>query len=129
MSQPDPALSQHFGWIDLKSTANASPAEWSRSLMKFGYNTQAVMLDLACKAHGLPTGGLFVAVESEPYHGVSVYTVGEETLRRSRHLLLGWIQGIGKCRKEGVWPGYYPRIQTIDAPDFWFKQFVDSLDE
>lgn len=128
----DTELRKHYGWVDLKTTQLAAPVVWRGHMTKYGYNTQDAMIDLACAALKLPPNGLFVAVETgektNEHHGVGVYPIGEETKKASKAVVLGWLDRVAECRAKNDWPGY-GRLQTIDAPEWWFKQrFGDGFD-
>lgn len=103
--------------VDLKTTVNASPAKFSRSLVDYGYALQAAWYQQGIEAlTGERLPFVHVVVEKEPPHLVAVYQVdtdalafGAERARDARVLF-------AECESSGVWPGYSPDIELVSLP-------------
>lgn len=103
--------------VDLKTTINAAPAKFSRSLVDYGYALQAAWYQ---QGYEVLTGErlpfVHVVVEKEPPHLVAVYQLdadaiayGAEKAREARVLF-------AECESSGVWPGYSPDIELVSLP-------------
>jgi len=98
--------------VDLKTTADASPAGFARSVANFGYHVQA--------AHYLAGTGVerfsFVAVEKQPPYAVAVYQLDAAAMAIGDALRLDALNRIVQCRKADQWPGYGDDEQVISLP-------------
>ncbi len=108
---------------DLKTTQDASPLEFSKSIANYCYDKQAAFYcDILSKITSAPfTTFIFIAVEKNPPHEVAIYDaneamiqIGREMYRRDLNKLKAWIDG-----KESE--GYPVHIRNIDLPN-WAKQ-------
>jgi hypothetical protein len=111
--------------VDVKTAADASRAEFARSIANFDYHVQAAWnLD----AQG---GELFLSlvVENTRPYGVAVYPASEAMLEAGRRRIWGGpcprtgepikgaMQVLAECWKTGQWPGYGDAIQEpIELP-------------
>lgn len=110
--------------VDLKTTEDASPAEFNRSVAKFGYHRQAPFyLDGVAYATGeRPRQFAFIAVEKRPPYGVAVYYLSEATLEYGREEYLRQLRVYAECRRLNQWPGYPVGLQELTLPKWAFKQ-------
>lgn len=107
--------------IDLKTTEDASPEGFARSIAKFRYDVQAAYyLDGIHAATGKrPQNFVFIAVEKKPPYAVGVYVLDAETLEIGRGLYREDLAVYTECAKTDVWPGYGDKIQTINLPGWY----------
>lgn len=107
--------------IDLKTTEDASPEGFARSIAKFRYDVQAAFyLDGIELATGKrPQNFVFIAVEKKPPYAVGVYVLDAETLEIGRGLYREDLDTYAKCAKADTWPGYGDKIQTINLPGWY----------
>ncbi|USZ80567.1 exodeoxyribonuclease VIII [Serratia phage MQ-4] len=104
--------------VDLKTTENAGPDGFAKSIANFRYDVQAAFyLDGIEAATGKrPRGFVFVAVEKKPPFAVGVYVLDAETLELGRAQYQHDLKIYAECQRSGVWPGYGDKIQTINLP-------------
>lgn len=108
--------------IDLKTTIDASLAEFSRSIAKYGYHRQNAMYADGYEAafNKPPKGFVFIAVEKEPPYAVGVYVLDEEGQSKGfteyRELLLSFAE----CKRSDNWPAYSEQVEEINLPA-WYK--------
>lgn len=99
--------------VDVKSAADASRAEFARSIANFDYHVQAAWnLD----AQG---GELFLSlvVENTRPYAVAVYPASEAMLDAGRRRISAAMEILAQCWKTGRWPGYGDAIQEpLDLP-------------
>ena len=104
--------------VDLKTTEDASPEGFARSIAKFRYDVQdAFYTDGVQQATGKrPKAFVFIAVEKKPPYGVGVYVLDAETKDLGRAQYQHDLRVYAECVRTGVWPGYGDKIQTISLP-------------
>lgn len=115
--------------VDVKTTINASPAAFERSVARYGYDVQDAWYDdthAAATGHRL-TGFHFLAVEKTPPYLVAVYDLepvwrekGREKARKARDTYRA-------CTESGIWPGYAKR--TLMAPAYLIYEDEDMYEE
>lgn len=121
-----------WGRLDLKTTRKAKHTEFRRSLLQYGYFTQDAFYGMGVKALqdakllACKDRSVFVAIESEPPHGIGVYEVGADSLGLAHNIVREWLCSVESCMKRGVWPGYSEQVQAIDVPEYFFKQFQND---
>ncbi|MBU0705041.1 MAG: PD-(D/E)XK nuclease-like domain-containing protein [Chloroflexi bacterium] len=103
---------------DLKTTADASPLEFQRSIVKYGYHISAAWY---CRGiHAItghyPAHWAWVAVETKPPYAVMVYAADETLLERGDTLCQEAIARLEACETTGRWPAYSDQIETITLP-------------
>lgn len=104
--------------VDLKTTEDASPEGFARSIAKFRYDVQdAFYTDGVQQATGKrPKAFVFIAVEKKPPYGVGVYVLDSETKDLGRAQYQHDLRVYAECVRSGEWPGYGDKIQTISLP-------------
>ena len=102
--------------VDLKSTTDASPKGFAKSVANFRYHVQAAHY-LAC---GLFDQFIFIAVEKEPPYAVAVYALDADAFAEGQRLRDRDLQRIANCRAMAAWPGYGDELQTISLPGWAF---------
>lgn len=103
--------------IDLKSTTDASPDGFARSVANFNYHIQRAHY---CAGLGLvayePQGFFFLAVEKEPPYLIGIYELDLEAQRVGEDLRRRALDGWAECVRTGVWPGYDPNPVALSLP-------------
>ncbi len=106
---------------DLKSTRDASPPEFVKSIARYGYGLQAAFcLDgLAACGHA-NANFVIIACESEPPHGVAAYEIDGDWLKFGRVDYRRILRQYAKCLSSGEWPGYSMEVEQPEVPK-WLK--------
>ena len=106
--------------FDLKSTEDASPEGFARTVAKYRYHVQdafyrhVVASATNCDADDLSF--IFIAVEKKPPFAVALYQLDELAA------LQGWVDAREDLRRykaakdTGKWSGYSPRVETLSLP-------------
>jgi len=98
--------------VDLKTTTDASPRGFAKSVATFRYHVQA--------SHYLAGLGverfLFIAVEKTYPHPVAVYELNAEALQLGNELRQRDMHVIADCRATGEWPSYSTDVETLSLP-------------
>lgn len=127
--RPDWLTDDHRLIVDLKTTEDASPSGFRKSIANFRYHVQASWyLDGIEQATGTrPDQFLFCCVEKKPPYAVAVYaaspvmvTIGAETAARDLDVLV-------TCKQANAWPGYSDQIEPISLPP-WMMPRPDGQD-
>lgn len=108
---------------DLKSTEDASPRAFARSVVNYGYHLQ----------HAHYTSGrqvlfgreaprfLFVGVEKEPPYSVGVYMLDADAEARGHELRDRAMDTLDRCLRSDEWPGLPPVVNTLSLPAWAFN--------
>ncbi len=121
---------------DLKTTEDASPEGFARSIAKYGYDVQHPYyldtLNLALKQSGSdefakhPASAnafVFIVVEKSFPHAVEVYTLDDLSEAIGRAKYRKSLDTYAECKRTGVWPGYSDgSVQVISLPQWHMKQ-------
>ena len=101
--------------VDLKTTADADPESFSRSIASYGYALQAAHdLDGWRAAVGDVDSFVFIAIEKTAPYAIGVYELDADAITRGAAKRAHLLDLLATCRAEGRWPGYAP--QTIGLP-------------
>lgn len=113
---------------DLKTTTDASPFRFPRTVYDYGYHIQAAMYLRGAAALGLNVDSFgIIAVEKEPPYAVAVYQLEPAAIydggRELDKLLAQWAE----CERTGCWPSYDTNIVKIDLPAWAPKQINERV--
>jgi hypothetical protein len=102
---------------DLKSTEDASPEGFARSVAKFRYHVQDALYRDAFRACGAPIQHFaLIAVEKEPPYAVAVYTLDEDAVARGWSAARLDIETMSECLTSDRWPAYSNGVETLSLP-------------
>jgi exodeoxyribonuclease VIII len=109
--------------IDVKTTQDASPEQFARSIGSFRYHVQAAMYLSAQVATGGPTTDqfCFIAVEKEPPYAVAVYTLDPESLAEGFRVMGRDLERLKACVEANHFPAYSERVESIRLPKYAFS--------
>jgi exodeoxyribonuclease VIII len=95
--------------VDIKTTTDASPEGFRRSVRKFRYHVQREFY-----LEGFPERQdmVFIAIETAAPYRVEVYSLGVDLIQEGRELLDSAVDTYVECRKTGIWPNYTQKIIT-----------------
>ena len=103
--------------MDVKTTQDASPREFAKSIANFGYHVQAAYYLDICNDLGMDKKCfIIVAVESAPPHGVGIYQLSTEAIETGRKLYRKWLEILAECIEKDEWLGYPEKFNVIDLP-------------
>lgn len=114
--------------VDLKTTVDARPEAFAKSIARFHYHRQAAWyLRGANAVHGAGTFTrfAFVAVEKTPPYGVGVYVLDERDIARGEAEMELAIKRLAWCLERDDWPGYGRKITPIGLPT-WARREIDE---
>lgn len=108
--------------LDLKTTSDASPEQFARSVWNFGYYRQAAWYSQGYTvASGREVAGfVFGAVTSDyPYLAVA-YMVDDDAMARGAADCRRLLDSYAECQRTGHWPAYGSGVQLLSLPA-WAK--------
>lgn len=103
--------------VDLKTTNDASPRAFAKSVANFRYHVQQAHYQAAEPIERF----IFIAVEKEPPFAVGVYELDADALAEGQRLRIRDLQRIANCRAAESWPGYGDELQTLSLPGWAFS--------
>jgi exodeoxyribonuclease VIII len=115
--RPDAILSNGT-ILDVKTTKDARPSEFARSIANFRYHVQAAFYsDGYTAAFGEPPRAfVFLAIETEPPFLTALYVLDPKAIIRGRAEYERDLETYRVCRNTGEWPGLADQPLVIDLP-------------
>lgn len=101
--------------VDLKTTTDASPAGFAKSVATFRYHVQAS--HYLAGLHGAERF-VFIAVEKTAPYAVAVYELDAAALAAGEQLRQRDMRIIADCQATKEWPGYGDDCQTLSLPSW-----------
>lgn len=114
----------HTTLIDVKTTEDASPGEFAKSIHKFGYHQQAAFyLDGVSVATGIRMDKfIIIAVEKKPPYAVALYQIDDRSLDKGEELYRRNLDAWAGCLLKNEFPAYSNEIQSISLPVWGFNE-------
>ena len=107
---------------DVKSTTDASPEAFARTVENFGYHRQQAFYEDGWAAVGQPTEHFaFIAVEKSAPYLIGVYQLDEAAVYIGRRQVRRGLGLLASCNARGEWPGLPQHITEISLPR-WAKE-------
>jgi exodeoxyribonuclease VIII len=108
--------------VDLKTTADASPKGFAKSVANWRYHIQQNHYLAGTFAERF----VFIAVEKTYPYAVGVYELDETAALHGEAERRNNLQTIADCRAISEWPGYGNTIQPLSLPS-WAMQISPSI--
>lgn len=104
--------------IDLKTTRDASPAEFARDVAKFRYHVQEAWYRMvAVEQTGQPVEAFyFLAVENTPPYAVAIYQLDPISLEVGQRAAIQDLSTFKRAVETGKWDAYPRTIQQLSLP-------------
>ena len=113
--------------VDLKTTEDASPAGFRKSIAAWRYHVQAAhyLTGIEAATGRRPEQFIFICVEKKPPHAVAVYAASAEMVAAGAITAEADLARLALCREQNDWPGYSNQIEVIDLPP-WMRPRPDG---
>ncbi len=110
--------------VDVKTTTDASPAEFLKQIARFKYHVSAAYyLDVVSSVTGHNYDEfLIVAVEKTAPYGVAVYQIEPGAIDDGRLLYKKALNTLKECRNKNEWPAYADSVQHIALPPWAYSE-------
>lgn len=116
--------------IDLKTTKDASPKNFTKSVWQYGYYRQAAWYRDGLRALGKPAQHcLVIAVEKAEPYAVCCYRVLDSVLDLAKKQNQELLHEYGRCKRQNVWPGYPEEVLDIGIPAWGLKELQENFGE
>jgi len=104
--------------VDLKTTRDASPRGFRRSIGDYRYHVQAgwYMHGVQAATGKRPDQFIFICVESTAPYACAVYAADAEMIDRGYEQAMFDLGKLATCRAADSWPSYSDQIETISLP-------------
>ena len=116
--------------IDVKSTQDARPQEFAKSILNYGYHMQAALyLDALEWEHGdMLDAFRFIAIETEMPHAAMAYRLDYTALVEGRRMYREALDMYAACESSGEWPAYdCEPDELIGLPQWRVSQIENEL--
>lgn len=109
--------------VDLKSTTDASPEEFARSVAKYRYHVQdAFYSEGYYQATGQwPRGFVFIAVEKTAPYAVACYSLDDDAKAYGHELFRRDLETLLEAEKSQEWTAYSQEIETLSLPAWAYR--------
>jgi len=117
--------------VDLKTTEDASPKEFQRSIAKWGYHRQASWyLDGVEQSTGTrPEQFIFVCVEKKAPYAVAVYVADPLMIEAGAKETGAALRKLAECKASDKWPSYSDEVELISLPPWMLPKADGTLIE
>jgi hypothetical protein len=125
--RPDWLTDDHRLIVDLKTTEDASPKGFQKSVAAWRYHVQSSWyLDGLERAGGTrPDQFIFIVVEKKPPYAVAVYAADADMIAAGAKQARLDLDTLAVCKAADAWPGYSDQIETISLPP-WMRPRPDG---
>lgn len=105
--------------VDVKTTVDASPSQFTRSVWRYGYHRQAAWYSAGySRAAGVEVAGfVFAAVTSAHPFIAAAHTLDEDYLRIGQDECRRLLDEYADCKLTGQWPAY-PGMNLLSPPSW-----------
>lgn len=111
--------------VDLKTTRDASPREFHRSICDLKYYRQAAFYLDALNSLGVPVKHFCIlAIEKDPPYLLSCHHISPEWIEIGREEYTRLLGRLVECKRTNYWPGYEEILHTAFPPDWKLKKLA-----
>jgi hypothetical protein len=109
--------------VDLKTTADASPDAFARSIAKYGYHVQAAWYAMGYEAitGEALTDFVFLCVEKAAPYAVGVYRIDSAALALGERQARRALAIIAECQARDHWPAYPDSVEPVSVPEWLWR--------
>lgn len=112
--------------IDVKSAASAKPADFTKSVVNYGYHAQEAFYTDGWRALGNTVDAfVFIAWEKDSPYAKAVYELPPSIVAEGRAIIRNSLPVFDRCQKTGIWPGYADGVQELQFPR-WAYTMIDA---
>ena len=105
--------------VDIKTTTDASPKGFQKSIAHWGYHLQLGWYIRGLRKLGLPAKEfIFIAIEKTPPFSVGVYRANKEMITYANDEINNLVYDIDESLKSDDFPDYTPEIMDLGLPNW-----------
>lgn len=110
--------------IDLKTTDDATPEAFAKTIVNYKYHLQAAYYLDVVKSAGLQADHfIFAVIEKTPPFEMALYYLSPRTIEAGRVLYQSALETYASCLAEESWPGLPEEIMELEAPEWHLRKF------
>lgn len=114
--------------VDLKTTEDASPEEFAKSVANYRYHVQHPFYMDGATAIGIrPRAFVFIAVEKKAPYAVGVYVLDAAAVELGRMQYGRDLAVYAECLNAGIYPAYSERIESLALPGWYLNQKAQQI--
>ncbi len=103
--------------VDIKTTTDASPRGFQKSISTWGYHLQLAWYMRGLQKLGIPAKQfIFIAIEKTPPFSVGVYRADKDMISFGNNEINKLVVGIDKALRDKKFPDYTPEIMDLGLP-------------
>ena len=103
--------------VDIKTTTDASPRGFQKSISTWGYHLQLAWYMRGLQKLGIPCNEfIFIAIEKTPPFSVGVYSADREMILFGNQEINKLVVDIDKALNDKNFPDYTPEIMSLGLP-------------
>ena len=111
--------------VDLKTTQDASPKGFQKSIANFGYHIQCSWYLRGLRKLYVPAKEfIFIAIEKTAPFCIGVYRADEDMINAGMSEVDKSLEVIKMCQETKLYPDYTPTIQDISLPPWMTNKKV-----
>lgn len=103
--------------IDLKTTQDASPSAFAKSVAQFRYHVQAAWYQRITGIRRF----VFIAAEKEPPFGIACYELDQQAIDLGNEIIDAQLATFRECQALNSWPCYSSSTETLSLPAWALK--------
>ena len=115
---------------DIKTTTDASPKGFQKSISTWGYHLQLAWYMRGLQKLGIPCNEfIFIAIEKTPPFSVGVYSADREMILFGNQEINKLVVEIDKALNDKNFPDYTPEIMPLGLPPWMIEKKQDPQHE
>lgn len=128
-ARPDRLSNDHIVCIDYKTTEDASPSAFVRTIAALDYHVQDALYRRSQRALGVPEPKfVFLAQETHWPYECALYGC-DPAMQAAGNATVEWaMRTWARCLATGEWPGYGPRVRLAEPPAWLMAESADVED-
>ena len=109
--------------VDIKTTTDASPKGFQKSISTWGYHLQLAWYMRGLQKLGIPCNEfIFIAIEKTPPFSVGVYSADREMILFGNQEINKLVVDIDKALNDKNFPDYTPEIMSLGLPPWMIEK-------
>ena len=114
--------------VDLKTTDDASPEAFAKSIAKYGYHRQNSMYvdGVESSTGDIVKGFVFVVTEKSAPYCTAVYSLDTQGVELGRDQYKRLLLDLADCKIAKKFPGYSDRIEVLSLPAWEVRKYADD---
>lgn len=120
--------------FDLKTTQDASPQAWSKTITKWNYDLQLAMYRIGWERNYFEFPELWhIVIESKPPYKCNTFKIGDSVLEIGTTIYDRIIKNFKYCMEHDLWNSGYEfwqdPVETIELPTWYINQHSNIINQ